>query len=178
MGILGGSGNDTFNITPTTENLNNIQGALTVWGDGGTNTLNIDDQHNTAVSTYSVTSSTISRAGAAAISYASENVNLHGGSGNDTYNIAGTPTGTTLAVQGGAGNDTFNVSPTAKNLGNILGNLSINGGGGNNVLVLNDQTNSANSSYALTPTTVSRAGMATVTYGALREPDTPWRQWQ
>ncbi|MFI5455454.1 MAG: beta strand repeat-containing protein [Isosphaerales bacterium] len=132
MTVEGGSGNDTFNVSPTAKSLGTIQGNLTVAGLGGSNKLFIDDQNNSANDTYtlassSVTSSSVTRTGAATISYASDGaVNLYGGSGNDTYDINGTPSGTTATITGGTGtntlvgaNTTNTWSITAKNAGTV-----------------------------------------------------------
>ena len=168
VSIVAGNGSNTFNISPTAKNLGTIQGNLGLSANGTTNALVLDDQANTANSTYSLTSSTVTRTGAATISYASvDSVTLNGGSGNDTYNIQGTLSGTPVSVVGGPGNDAFNVSPSSQNLGTVGANLSINGGGGNDSLALDDQANTANSTYTLTPTTVTRAGMATITFSEI-----------
>ncbi len=168
VGVEGGNGNDTFNISPTAKSLANIQGDLTVVGGAGSNTVNVDDQNNAASDTYSLTSTTVSRTGAATISYGSNvaDMNLYGGSGNDTYNIESTASGTAAQVEGGKGNDTFNVSPTARSLANIQGALTVVGGAGSNTVNVDDQNNAASDTYSLTSTTVSRTGAATISYGS------------
>ncbi len=174
--ISAGSGKNTFNVIPTAQTLGTIQGNLTVYG-GGSNTLNIFDQNNSAGDTYtlastSATSSTVTRTGAPTIGYASEGaVNLYGGSGNDTYNVDGTPSGTALAIAGGSGNDTFNVSPTAETLGTIQGDLTVAGGGGTNTLNINDQNSSASDTYTLASSSaaassVARTGGPTIDYSS------------
>jgi len=167
--IEAGAGNDTFNVSPTAKNLSNIQGALTVWGLGGSNSLNVYDQNDTGAATYSVTSSTVTRSGSAAISYASVNsVNLYGGSGNDTYNIESTASGTPVFIEGGAGNDTFNVSPKSENLNTIQGNVSVVGGLGTNSLIVYDQAYTGTTDYSVTSSTVTRSGAATITYSSIQ----------
>jgi len=179
MQVTGTSGRDTFEVSPTARSLATIQGNLTI-GDlalGG-NTLNIDDQNNSAADTYTLasasqTSSTVTRTGAATISYASEEaVNLYGG-GNDTYNVNGTPSGTAVTVEGESGKDTFNVSPTAKSLATIQGNLTVDdsAGDGSNTLNIDDQNNSASDTYTLASasmasSSVTRTGAATISYAS------------
>jgi hypothetical protein len=168
VSIQGGAGNDTFNVSPTAKNLSNIQGALTVWGLGGSNSLNVFDQNDTAAATYSITSSTVTRSGAAAISYDSvASVNLYGGSGNDTYNIESTASGEPVLIEGGAGNDTFNVSPSAKNLETIGGPLTVWGFGGSNSLNVFDQNNTGAATYSVTSSSVTRAGTAAISYASV-----------
>src|SRR5262249_2503385 len=65
-------------------------------------------------------------------------------------------------VNGGPSNDTFTVSPSDKNLDKIDGTLIVNGGGGTDALTANDQNNSANTAYAINPTSPSRTGAATI----------------
>jgi hypothetical protein len=69
--INGGQGNDTFNIGSAANTLDPIQGPVTVDGEFGTDTLNINDQGSTTKHTYTITSSTIDRNGAARITFAS-----------------------------------------------------------------------------------------------------------
>jgi Ca2+-binding RTX toxin-like protein len=171
MWITGGAGNDTFNVSPSAMNLAGIQATLTVSGLGGNNFLYLNDQNNPTSQAYSVTSATVSRSGAAPINYSFEAVSLYGGSGNDTYNIESTPSGTPLFAQGGGGNDTFNISPTAQDLNGIQGDVVVSGGGGQNTGNIYDGSNprtvayTVNTvTYSVTSTTVTRTGAATVSY--------------
>ncbi len=168
VGVAAGNSTNTFNISPTAKDLSTIQGNLTVSSGSNNNALVLDDQANSANSTYSLVGSTVSRTGTATITYLSvDSLVLNGGSGNDIYNIQGTGGETPVSIVAGKGNDTFNVSPSSKNLGTVNAPLSINGGGGNDSMVLDDQAYPTSTTYVLTPTTVSRAGMATVTYVAV-----------
>jgi len=178
VAVEGNSGADTFNISPTAESLATIQGHLAVTGDADGNTVNIYDQTHSGNDTYTLASSSkvsssVTRTGAATISYGSDKaLNLYGGSGNDTYNIDGTPSGTAVTIKGGSGNDTFNVSPTAKNLGALSGNLTVLGEDGFNTLNIDDQNNSANDTYTLASSsqvssTISRTGAAKISYASL-----------
>jgi hypothetical protein len=134
--VNGGAGSDTFNISSTAnigstaENLNSIQGNLSIFGFGGTNALVLDDQANAANNTCSLTSSTMTRTGVATISYASvSSLVLNGGSGTDTYNVNGTAAGLHLALNAGKGNDTFHVNATTAS-----SSVSVNCGTGNDTL--------------------------------------------
>src|SRR5262245_26343511 len=71
--VSGGSGNDTITIGSAGNSLDDIKGAVTVNGDGesgGVDRLNIDDQGDTDSNTYKITATTIERAGAGTITYA------------------------------------------------------------------------------------------------------------
>ena len=169
--VQGGNGNDTFNISPTAQDLNNIQGAVSIQGGGGTNALNVFDNNNTTSATYSVTSLTVTRTGAAPISYdnQTQGLTLDGGSANDTYDIESTSAYTPVTVTGGAGNDTFNISPTARDLDNIQGNISVGGGGGTNALNVFDSDNPNAVTYSVTSSTVTRTGAAPISYDSLTQ---------
>ena len=163
--LNGGNGNDTFNVSPTAQNLDSIQGALSLFGGGGTDSVILNDQAKVGNTTYSLTSTTVNRTGAAQISYTDdEGLTLNGGSGADTYNVVSTAAGTPVTLNGGNGNDTFNVSPTAQNLDSIQGALSLFGGGGTDSVILNDQAKAGNTTYSLTSTTVNRTGAAQISY--------------
>jgi acrosin len=65
-----GSGKSTINVGSVANTLDGILGALTINGGvGGTNTLNINDQGSTTPHVYTQTATTLSRAGAATITF-------------------------------------------------------------------------------------------------------------
>src|SRR5262249_35708838 len=57
--VNAGSGSDTINVGSAANTLDAIRGGLTVNGQGGTNTLNINDQGSTTPHTYTVTATTV-----------------------------------------------------------------------------------------------------------------------
>jgi hypothetical protein len=163
--LYGENGNNTFNISSTSHNLSDIQGNVqAVGGFGfGSDTVVVNDQANAGATTYSVGSTSLTRAGAAQVGYAAdESVVLNGGSAADVYNVEGTPSGTTLAIEGGAANDSFNVSPTAQNLVNIQGALNLVGNGGVDAVVVHDESNATASTYSVLSASVARSGSATI----------------
>ena len=127
----------------------------------------VNDQGNTANTTYSISASSITRAGAGTISYTSTTVELYGGGGSDTYNIAGTSSAAPLLIESGNANDLFDVCPTTQNLANIQGALTLWGQGGNNVLNLYDNNDTAATTYSLTSTTVTSSSSAAITYSSM-----------
>ena len=165
--LVGGSG--TVNISPSAKNLTNIQGSVSVEGDyNSADALDLYDQNNASQVTYSATSSTMTRTGAATVSYSSiGSVNLEGGNANNTYNIVSTAYKTPMTIFGGAGNDTFNVSPTAKNLSNIQGALTVWGLGGSNSLNVYDQNDTGAATYSVTSSSVTRSGSAAISYASV-----------
>ena len=58
-------------------------------------------------------------------------LSISAGSEVNSFNVTGTPAGTTVALQGNDGNDAFNVTPIdIAGLPSILGVLSLSGGNG------------------------------------------------
>ena len=138
-----GSGNDAVNVANTSNKLDDIQGALTVNGQGGSDSMALNDTGQTAGWAYTLTGTAVTRAGIARVTFGTvESLALHTGSGNDTVTASAIPA-LPVTVNGGGGSDilvgpnatiTWNVS--GANSGNI-GNLtfaaveSLTGGTGN-----------------------------------------------
>jgi hypothetical protein len=152
VALNGGSGGNDFEISPTANNLDELPDSVTVNGGGSSNTLNVYDQSNPNLSTWNIGSDSLNRTyyfigvGTSfpitrTINYTSLTfLGIHGG-GNfstgagTTMNITGTPASTSL--DSGAGNDQLNVQGSA----GLTGALAINGGGGNNMLIGPNVTN-------------------------------------
>jgi hypothetical protein len=92
---------------------------------------------------------------------------INTGDGDETVNIEGTLAGRPVTINLGAGNDTVNVSPTLQNLGSLAGTVTIRGGPGSDTLELFDQGVASDFNYTITSSTVTRPGMATVSYSGL-----------
>ncbi len=183
-----GSGNVAVNISPTIHNLNSIAGVI-ITGGSGVDSLVINDQADaTAGETYTITATSINRFNPINFGALMKFVTLNGSNGTDTYNVTGTGaidlttinTGSghdTVNVENtthpltinesGTGSDTVNVSPTAKNLNNIQGAVTVNGNSGTDTLNINDQNNSANRSYALAANSIARAGSAAINFALM-----------
>jgi autotransporter-associated beta strand protein len=87
--VEAGTGNDTVSISPSATNLNTIQGAVTINGNSGSDTLVVNDQFDTADQTDSLTATALNRSGVA-ISFASmSTVTFNGGSGGQHHQRAG-----------------------------------------------------------------------------------------
>jgi hypothetical protein len=143
-------------------------GSLSV---SGVASLTLDDSGHTSAATYTFTGPTVQISGRSPIvTYSGlSHFTLYGGSAANTYNVESTPAGTTTTINAGAAYDTFKVSPTAKNLNNLAGPLTLNGGGGTaNTITVNDQNSAAAQTYTLTATTLDRSGAAALTYGSVK----------
>jgi hypothetical protein len=145
-----------------TGTLTAIQGFLQLGNVNGSDTVIIDDSEDSTGQTFGLISfpgagpegattlgqvfGTFGSANEAFITWdnaTTNSVTLFGGDGGNTFNVF--ETGTAITIDGGFGANTFNVNPfaTGQSLGaNILGPLTLEGGGNANTgLNLNEQNN-------------------------------------
>jgi hypothetical protein len=162
--LHGGKAGDTFTLSPTTQNLDELPGtndsllsvqatSLTIDGGSG-GTLILDDQNNPNGSSWSVTGSNVTR------SY-SRSILVHVSFSINYSNVAN------LELHAGRGDDTFTLSPTAKDLDELPGDngtfstqtssLTVDGGAGANTLILDDQNNPNSSSWSVSGSNVTRS---------------------
>jgi hypothetical protein len=130
--IDAGTGNTTVNISPTSRVLDNIQGDVTVNNNnGGTATLNVDDQDYQYNAMYTLDGGSLTRhdlsdptsGSTAAIHYQGVNfINLNGDNARCQYNIQDTEGAGMTTVTTGKFVDQVNVS-------NTTGALTVNGNG-------------------------------------------------
>jgi uncharacterized linocin/CFP29 family protein len=168
------AGNDTVNLSPSAKDLDNLPGAIVVNGAADADTLNLFDDNHATGETYTVASSTVTRAGFGGVTYdaALEVLNLvTTGSGNDTINVTSTSGTAVTTINTGAGSDIINLSPVAKNLGDLSGPLVVGGGDGSDDALNLFDDRPDNDTYTITGSTVTRtrAGFGGVTYDAAIE---------
>ena len=157
--INGGNNADTITIYPHDANGNlTINGGVSLFGGGGTDTLLVDDTASTSPITYNFTNTfagfidSIDGLGTGTVSPSGvENTIIKAGGGDDTFNFQGHKLSTSVALYGNDGNDTLEVAPVSKNISaNIatLTNLTFDGGNGYDVMRLhNDNANASFSGY-------------------------------
>ncbi len=167
--LNGGTGDDTFNVGNASNSLDNIQGAVTINGDGqtATDTVNINDQGDPDANGYTITITTVVRTGAAQITYGTvETLVVNAGLSDDTLAVQSTLATTPLTVNGGAGDDTFNVGDGAGGMGNILGTVILNGNAHvtRDQVNFNDQATPSAPTYTLTNNTLTRTSAAAVSF--------------
>ncbi|MEX0958007.1 MAG: LEPR-XLL domain-containing protein [Burkholderiales bacterium] len=152
-----GAGADTVNVG--SGSVNGIDGALFIDGGNteGNDTLNIDDQSDTAGKAGTLTGSALTGLGmAAGIDYSGiEVLNIDLGSGADVFNVQGTSAVTNLALNDG--DDRIHVSSEASadllnhagidflpgHLDDIQGALNIDAGAGRHQLMVSDESATA-----------------------------------
>jgi hypothetical protein len=116
-----GSGSDVVNLSPTAQSLGNLAGAVTINGGSGSGTLNFFDQGLSSSQNYTITNSTVGRAGQGTVTYHNlANVALDTSNGSNTITVKSTPVGTVFAVSGGSGSNTL-VSAATNNTWTITG---------------------------------------------------------
>jgi hypothetical protein len=161
-------GTDTVNISPGAMKLDNIQGAVTIYGGGGNDALTVNDQATTSGRTYILNGGSLSRTPVAAINYSGVGtVVVNGGGGGNTINVQSTASGTTTTVNAGAGGATVNVGDPLHRL-QTLGPLTVHGQGGSNTLNVNDQGSTPSLAYTLTASTVTQTYIPGITYGGIQ----------
>jgi hypothetical protein len=164
--ITGGSGNNTYVFTPSSDNLGNIQNIVYVLGGTGTNTLTVDDQNDpNNGGTYHIGASIIYPPASSSISYFNmSSVTINGSStANITYDIYSTAAGTPVTINAGSGANVVDLTPFSGNQNNLAGAVTVNGGSATTINV-DDQLNTVASTYTVTSTTVSRSGFGGLTY--------------
>jgi Ca2+-binding RTX toxin-like protein len=134
--------------------LDTIQGPLTIntLGRPGVDfaTVALFDLATTTPETYTVTSNTILRSGAAPIYYRVTNqLEFRLGSGGNIVNIQSTFPGLPDLFVGGVGNDTFIVGDSANTLNGIQSHLSFQIANPGSQVILHDEGQTANVSYTL-----------------------------
>jgi hypothetical protein len=84
--------------------------------------------------------------------------------GDDLVQIDDTPAGTPVVVNFGNGMDQVLISATAGDLGTIQGPVTIHLGSGSDGIVVQDDSKVADTSYAITGSSVARTGSAGISY--------------
>ena len=147
-----GDGDDLLYVgseaTPTSNTggvADSLADLLTVFGGGGTDTLNVDDSGDADGNIGALTHSRITGLGMAeGIVYATvEAIEINLGSGDDTFNVRSTSAGTGTQVNGNDGDDSLIVSSDPENgtLEGIRGDIHFDGGDGSNNMILSDRGN-------------------------------------
>ncbi len=151
--VTGGASADIFNVGNSGDT-HGIVSSLTLTGNGGADTSNVDDHNHAGADSVTITGTQVTGAGTyfgagGSLTYAGmSNLNVLLGTGASTANILSTSAVT--AVTGGVSADTFNVG--GGNTHNIVSGLTITGNGGA------DTANVDDSAYILGADTVTITG--------------------
>jgi hypothetical protein len=174
--INSSTGQDTIGLGTAPKalvsDLSPIEGIVTIAGNGQTN-LAFFDQSDSAGMTYQLDSSFFAFAetgftetGIVVYSGLAKFV-LNGSDNPSIFNVESTHPGTTYRLNGGLGDDTLNVCPVLQNCDGLGSSLTVNGGGGTDSLIINDQNASAGQTYDLTSQFLDFRTGRSITYSAL-----------
>jgi hypothetical protein len=166
VSVDGGDGNDTINIVPTSHDLTNLHGPLTVTGGAGTDTLVVNDQARAAsTGSYTVRAGSVT-AGGATLTYSGvEGLTLNTGRGGNSVGVEGTSAATTVNVNGVSGvTDSVQVANSAYRLDDLRGPLTVNAQGGWNFLYVQDLGSTVGQQLTLAGSTLTRSGSASITF--------------
>src|SRR5439155_14923873 len=166
-----GGGNDVVNLgTRTGTSLDLIASPVTVNGEGGTDTVLLNDQTDANANGYIITATDVTRDNLKILSYATvEGLTLNAGAFDDTVAVQSTIAATPVTLKMGGGNDVVNVGSTTNSLDTILGRVSVDGQVGADRLTVNDQGAVRGVGYTITSTAVARFGAASVAYVGIED---------
>jgi hypothetical protein len=176
--VNAGIGNDVVNaggFGGTLGNLGLMRGPLTVNGQAGTTTLNVNDGGTTTDKAYDIFADAVKRVlnpdprtYDAVVNYANIGaLTVNSARGNNVFFVQGSAAGTNTSLNGGAGVNQFVVNAGSNAL---LGPVALHGRpGSNSFMTYDDQPNVAAQTYTLAAGTLSRSGLATVTYDNLNQ---------
>ncbi|MBE9030746.1 DUF4347 domain-containing protein [filamentous cyanobacterium LEGE 11480] len=174
-------GNDIINVASTAQTVNQISAQLNVEGGIGNDTMNVDDAGDTTNNTGNLTSNQLTGLGMSdGIQYSElETVNLDLGTGNDTFTIESTHANVTnlnandgqdtinvqtisgtTTVKADAGDDIINVHNTSNTVNQISAQLNVEGGTGNDQMLVDDSGDTTNNTGKSTTDTVTGLGMS------------------
>lgn len=168
--VYGNEDNDTVNISPGRQFLDNVKGAVTVNGGSGVNTVNLFDQADTFTETYTVTANTVARNYFGGLTYSGlTTLVLNTTASAATVNVRATPAGMQTVINAGNQNDTVTVGSTGNLLDGVQGSLTFNGQGGGDFLQLRDTGASVSRTFALVPGAVQRPALGTIAYTSVEQ---------
>lgn len=114
--------------------LGTIQAPVRINGQGGYDNVIVDDSAFTGNASYTVSASTVIRAGTPVITYATvEKVALKAGRGSDTIEVQSTSASTHVIVNAGAGDDRIKLGDSG-NAGTLAGAVAVKGEAGTDTL--------------------------------------------
>jgi hypothetical protein len=155
--LQGNGGNDAITICALTvqRDLTAIQGPITLDGGAGSDAVVVNDDSSMASDSYDI-GATLQHPGAANITRVDgtiEQFTLNAASGNNTFNVEGTPVtlAGTFSINASNGNDAIRISPGFRQLFNIGGHIVVSGGAGTDS-VSTDDFSGAGGVYTLTST--------------------------
>ena len=170
--LFGNGGNDQFLLGSAANNLEPLDGAITVHGGANSDSIVINDQAELLGLGFTVTATTVGRTGFGGLTYdTAESLTVNAGNAAGSiaklHNIESTAAGTNVALNAGSGNDSIRISNTAMLVSNIAANVNVNGQGGTDALVIQDANNVNDDVHSLSGTTYQSDNSATISYAGV-----------
>ena len=159
-----GDGDDTLTLGSPAAGLGDITAAIVVAAGNGSDSLTLDDVADPSADIVALGAGAVSTepgnslfgTGGALTHSGLESLALNLGSGNDAVTISATAPGISTTIAGGAGDDIVSVSGAGANLDSILSPLSLDGGLGFNILLLDDSADLTGDVATMTPTGIGQ----------------------
>lgn len=162
--VNGGGGNDAItSLNPGTFSL--LEGNVTLEGGGGNDAITLFDDIGSLATAYDITSTTVQAIDGGVdglINYAAENLAINSGNFSSNFRIASTSAATDYVINAGLGDDTFTFGGSARDVSNVLGDVSVNGDGGLDRLQYNDDNFTTASTYTASGNVFGRVGVGNV----------------
>jgi hypothetical protein len=143
--LEGGAGGNTFEIAPSSQQLDQLPAAITVTGGTSGDTLDVNDQANTHFSDWQVEAGTLTR------TYKVGQFILLPITTTITYSGIGS-----VAMNGGIGGNTFEIAPSGQQLDQLPAAITVTGGTSGDTLDVNDQANTHFSDWQVEAGTLTR----------------------
>jgi hypothetical protein len=180
------SGGDTVNVGSSTNTLDPIQGALSIYGNNPNTLLSVDDQGTVSGEYYSIGSTQVERrpfspgqptgSPTQTINYFGlGSLSVHGSSAADSWAVSSTLARTTTALySNGGASGNGNEFSIGNPLDNIQGPVAVHGAGIYDVALDYDSRNPSGHTYTLstpnpTTTMLQRDGVAPITHDGIGE---------
>lgn len=171
--INAGPGNDGLVVAPAARNLDNVE-RLSFDGDDGIDRITLNDRASAESHHYrfnAAAGQVVRDAGENVYSYDGvELITLNSGAGGSTFAVDSTSASTPVTINTGDGADTTTLGSTISSGGDIgsessgatldmiLGEVTVNGESGNDVLILNDDARTEDSTFTIGEDRIDRDG--------------------
>ncbi len=162
--VNGGAGDDVLTVDP------GLSAVVTYDGGANSDKLNYNGTSGSDGITLNLVTlavATINGPTSVALPGIPEQIAVESLAGDDNISVNGVPASITLSIFAGSGNDSITTGGQG-NSSNVLGNMTVNGGGGIDLFQWGDGiANSNGLSYTLTSTSFTRTGVGLVTLSQL-----------
>jgi dockerin type I repeat protein len=166
ISIGGGGGNDTFNMDLSSYIGITVAPAVSLSGDAGNDLVTFNDSVGTNFAT--ISSLTYLRGATPIFNYAAfESLVYNAGPASTSILVPSTAAGTPVTINAGGGADGITIGGLSGTLNNLAAPITVNGEDGSDLITFADTANTSAQTFHVYPTSVTRSGMSTVTFGTL-----------